>query len=45
MDNTNTAIITSIVVAPRDSSLATIDTYVDKRRSYCESCDTQAPTH
>ena len=40
MDNTNTAIITSIVVAPRDSSLATIDTYVDKHRSYCESCDT-----
>eukprot|EP01044_Picomonas_judraskeda_P003243 COSAG03_NODE_263_length_9732_cov_34.907194_7_plen_81_part_00 len=36
----NTAIITSIVVAPRDSSLATIDTYVDKRRSYCESCGT-----
>eukprot|EP01043_Picozoa_sp_COSAG02_P053820 COSAG02_NODE_6000_length_3883_cov_1.367336_5_plen_179_part_00 len=26
--------------APRDSSPATIDTYVDERRSYCESCDT-----
>jgi hypothetical protein len=26
--------------APRASSPATIDTYVDERRSYCESCDT-----
>ena len=36
MDTTNTAVTTSIVA----SSPATIDTYVDERRSYCESCDT-----